>query len=150
MVFGEQIQIKEHTFSTSQLRPDRVVQVLVFHEQRIALHSRASEQIGVPSCHLRCGWSSYGLNNRGDDGRWDIYWGPAHILIHPWDGWMSGRGGGGPLVVRISNRQDGGGNELLPGAGAGGIPPTSQDPAAQRQQTNNFSAPCHSTSAFIL
>ena len=50
-------------------------------------------------------------------GRWDIYWGPAHILIHPWDGWMSGRGGGGPLVVRISNRQDGGGNELLPGAG---------------------------------
>ena len=82
-------------------------------------------------------------------GRWDIYWGPAHILIHPWDGWMSGRGGGGPLVVRISNRQDGGGNELLPGAG-GGDPPTSQDPAAQRQQTNNFSAPCHSPSAYVL
>ena len=82
-------------------------------------------------------------------GRWDIYWGPAHILIHPWDGWMSGRGGGGPLLVRISNRQDGGGNELLPGAG-GGDPPTSQDPAAQRQQTNNISAPCHSPSADVL
>ena len=39
VVFGEQIQIKEHTFSTSQLKPDQVVQILVFHEQRIALHS---------------------------------------------------------------------------------------------------------------
>ena len=94
VVFGEQIQIKEHTFSTSQLRPDRVVQVLVFHEQRIALHSRAGEQIGVPSCHLRCGWSSYGLNNRGDDGEVGYLLGPGAHIDSPL-GWMDeweGRG----------------------------------------------------------